>query len=435
MALAPDVSATSPASAVGESAAWSARLLKELPPPSGALADVQRRGRAALEALPLPRRHQEDWRFTDLGALTALTPRWDAVATPVPIDLPRAAPGGTRLWLDGRGDPLDGVALPPGLRPLAAAELSQALGHTLAAVGAEHHWPVAFNLASAGDCLALRVSGREPIELELVSAAHTDQAVLPLRVLLLVEEKAQLELTQVLLGSAASLTSLILEVHLGRKAVLNHGLLAFGEAPASLLGHLAVEQEPESRYQFISASRGWALSRLEPRITQVSGGAHTQLAGLQLAEQHQVADTHAWVRFEGPDGSLEQLHKAIADDHGRSVFNGAVRVPRAAQRTNAAQLSRNLLLSNLARIDTKPELEIVADDVRCAHGATVSRLQLDELFYLQSRGIDAELAASLLKRGFCAEVLKDLPAAAAVWEPLARLLQPGSALSAPELRP
>lgn len=183
-----------------------------------------------------------------------------------------------------------------------------------------------------------------------------------------------------LLGSAASLTSLILELHLGRKAAVNHGLLAFGEAPASLLAHLAVEQEPQSRYQFTSASRGWALSRLEPRISQVSGAAHTQLAGLQLAEQHQVADTHAWVRFEGPDGSLEQLHKAIADDHGRSIFNGAVRVPRAAQRTNAAQLSRNLLLSNLARIDTKPELEIVADDVRCAHGATVSRLQLDELF-------------------------------------------------------
>ncbi|MCP9917375.1 Fe-S cluster assembly protein SufD [Cyanobium sp. ATX 6F1] len=414
---------------------WSGRLLQELPPAAGALAEVQRRGRAALAALPLPRRQQEDWRFTDLGALTALAPRWDAGATPVPVDLPPVAPGVTRLWLDGRGDPLAGVELPPGLRPLAPLELSQALGHTLAAVGAEHHWPVAFNHASAGDCLALRVSGREPVQLELVSAACNEQAVLPLRVLLLVEEKAQLELTQVLLGSAASLTSLILELHLGRKAAVNHGLLAFGEAPASLLAHLAVEQEPQSRYQFTSASRGWALSRLEPRISQVSGAAHTQLAGLQLAEQHQVADTHAWVRFEGPDGSLEQLHKAIADDHGRSIFNGAVRVPRAAQRTNAAQLSRNLLLSNLARIDTKPELEIVADDVRCAHGATVSRLQLDELFYLQSRGIDAELAASLLKRGFCAEVLKGLPAAAAVWEPLARVLQPGSALSAPERRP
>jgi Fe-S cluster assembly scaffold protein SufB len=97
-------------------------------------------------------------------------------------------------------------------------------------------------------------------------------------------------------------------------------------------------------------------------------------------------------------------------------------VPRLAQRTNAAQLSRNLLLSNQARIDTKPELEIVADDVRCAHGATVTRLQQNELFYLQSRGISAAVAAGLLKRGFCQEVLRDLPAAAAGWEPLKRLL-------------
>ena len=107
----------------------------------------------------------------------------------------------------------------------------------------------------------------------------------------------------------------------------------------------------------------------------------------------QIADTHSQVRFAGPDGTLDQLHKAVADGHGRSVFNGAVQVPRAAQRTDAAQLSRNLLLSDRARIDTKPELEIVADDVNCAHGATVSRLQQDELFYLQSRGIAADQAA------------------------------------------
>ena len=116
------------------------------------------------------------------------------------------------------------------------------------------------------------------------------------------------------------------------------------------------------------------------------------------------------------------MHKALADGQGRSVFNGAVQVPRAAQRTNAAQLSRNLLLSDRARIDTKPELEIVADDVKCAHGATVSRLRGDELFYLQSRGIAAPQAAVLLKRAFCQEVLRDLPAAAAGWNPLEHLL-------------
>jgi Fe-S cluster assembly protein SufD len=97
-------------------------------------------------------------------------------------------------------------------------------------------------------------------------------------------------------------------------------------------------------------------------------------------------------------------------------------VPRAAQRTDAAQLSRSLLLSERARIDTKPELEIVADDVHCAHGATVSQLQQDELFYLQSRGIGSAQAASLLLRGYCEEILRCLPAAAAVWQPLPTLL-------------
>jgi Fe-S cluster assembly protein SufD len=99
-----------------------------------------------------------------------------------------------------------------------------------------------------------------------------------------------------------------------------------------------------------------------------------------------------------------------------------VAVPRAAQRTDAVQLSRSLLLSDRARIDTKPQLEIVADDVKCAHGATVSRLQSEELFYLQSRGIAAANASRLLLRGYCGEVLRELPAAAAIWQPLAMVL-------------
>jgi Fe-S cluster assembly protein SufD len=141
-----------------------------------------------------------------------------------------------------------------------------------------------------------------------------------------------------------------------------------------------------------------------------------------VCRDRQLADTHSWVRFDGPEGELDQLHKAVADDQGRSVFNGAVRVPCAAQRTNAAQLSRSLLLSDRARIDTKPELHMVPDDVKCAHGATVSRLQSEELFYLQSRGIAADQAAQLLQRAFCAEVLRELPASAAAQQPLLALL-------------
>jgi Fe-S cluster assembly protein SufD len=135
------------------------------------------------------------------------------------------------------------------------------------------------------------------------------------------------------------------------------------------------------------------------------------------------------VLFNGPEGRLDQLHKVVADGGGHSVFNGAVRVPRQAQRTDASQLSRSLLLSDRARVDTKPELEIVADDVRCAHGATISRLQQDELFYLRSRGIDADQAARLLLRGYCDEVLRELPACAAAWQ--RPHIQPGEEADAP----
>ncbi|MFZ9974745.1 MAG: SufD family Fe-S cluster assembly protein, partial [Vulcanococcus sp.] len=224
-------------------------------------------------------------------------------------------------------------------------------------------------------------------------------------------------------AQGSGLHSLVIEAHLARGARLRHGLVALGQADAALLAHVALEQEPESDAQLSSVSSGWGLARLEPRAVQVDGSARTTLRGLQLVDGQRIADTHSFVEFKGPEGELDQLHKAVAAGQGRSVFNGAVRVPRAAQRTNAAQLSRTLLLSDRARIDTKPELEIVADDVKCAHGATVSSLQTDELFYLQSRGIGADQAAGLLQRAFCEEVLRELPAAARRWCSLERLLE------------
>ena len=413
------VAAMAPAS--GALAGWTEQLLAGLPAPAGPLAAVQQRGRAALAAAPLPSRRQEDWRFTDLALLSGLSPLASqvvAAAAQPPLAEPRE--GVVRLVLDGRSDPLAGVSLPAGLTALSPQELPQALGHTLAATGCEQHWPVELNQASANTVLALRVASRAQVQLELISQASA--ALMPLRLLLLLEEKAELELSHLLIAAEAGLSSLVVEAHLGRAARLHHGLVARGGAGAALLGHLAIEQEPESEVQLVSVADGWGLCRLEPRAVQVAGAATTVLRGLQLVDDAQLADTHSSVSFRGPEGHLDQLHKAVAAGRGRSVFNGAVQVPREAQRTQAAQLSRNLLLSDRARIDTKPELEIVADDVKCAHGATVSCLQADELFYLQSRGIAADQASALLKRAFCEEVLRELPAAASGWCPIEQLL-------------
>ena len=361
---------------------------------------------AELAGAPLPGRRVEEWRFTDLSALSAISPC--------------LVPGALHA-ADFR--------LPAGVELLDAPAAADGLERVVNATSSDQHWPVRLNRAAmaqrSGGLLALRVRGSvaEP----LVLARGLSAAGLEARQLVLVlEPGASLELLQVLPAEGSpeqgAAVSAVTAVHLGEGANLRAGLLALGQARASLLAHWLVVQEPGSQLALTSAVSGWDLARFEPRVVQSSGRAHTQLRALQVCTGQQITDTHSFVRFDGPDGTRDQLHKAVADGQGRSVFNGAVQVPRAAQRTNAAQLSRNLLLSDRARIDTKPELEIVADDVKCAHGATVSRLREDELFYLQSRGIAADQAAALLKRAFCEEVLRDLPAAAAGWKPLAHLL-------------
>ena len=440
------MAALSMPTAVAAASSWGSELLNALEAgvsPEPAMAAARQRAARALAERPLPSRRQEAWRFTDISPLLAINPAPLAPAATSGSILPSAAAGVVRLLLDGLGDPLAGVSLPAGLETIPTAALEALLqdqprdlgaddfskdrshepsSHAAASAGSEAPWSGLLAAATAGRLLALRVRGVVEPTLELVSDAASSAGVLPLRVLLILEPEARLQLLQVHRAAGASLTTVLLEARLGAGARLSHGLIGEGGGPAVLLADLAIDQQPGSHYAFTSAVAGWALSRLEPRVLQSGGGATTRLRSLQRVDGRQIADQHSQVRFEGPEGELDQLHKAIADGAGRSVFNGAVAVPRAAQRTNAVQLSRSLLLSDRARIDTKPQLEIVADDVKCAHGATVSRLQSDELFYLQSRGIAAATASRLLLRGFCGEVLRDLPAAASIWQPLAMVL-------------
>ena len=383
------------------------------------LAPVQQRGQEALARLGLPTRKHESWRLTNLGRLEAVA-RMPISGVATASDAPPRSDDVVRLVLDGVNDPLEGVTLPEGLTPLEPKELELALGRTLDRCGWSDDWLIEFNHASAQQLLALRVRGTVP-PLEITMAAAS--GLIPTRVLLVVEEKAQLELLQVFSGRGDAAHSHLLEVHLGQEAQLNHGVLACADGVASLFAQCAVEQEPRSTYTFTSVVQGWSLGRIEPRVIQVDGQASTTLKGLAVADAEQQLAVHTSVCFEGPDGELDQLQKCLAAGRSHTIFNGAINVPRKAQRTNAAQLSRNLLLSDRARVDTKPELEIVADDVRCAHGATVSQLQEDELFYLRSRGIGASDAAALLLRGACQEVVEKLPEHATAWRPLERVLK------------
>jgi FeS assembly protein SufD len=308
------------------------------------------------------------------------------------------------------------------VRRLQGDELAAVLAETSGADPGAGDWSALLNASSCDRLLALAVSGTVSVPLELVSDAVAAEGVLPLRVLVVLEADARLDLVQVHRAAGTSLTSVAVQARLAEGARLRHGIVARGHDQSVLLGQVDVLQRPGSRYSLASVCGGWGLARIEPTVVQNEGAASTRLRGLQLASGHQVSDTHSRIRFDGPDGELDQLHKAVADGQARSVFNGAVEVPRAAQRTHAAQMSRNLILSERARIDTKPQLEIVADDVSCTHGATVSRLQEEELFYLRSRGIASAEASRLLLRGFCDEVVEDLPEIARRWQPLAGLI-------------
>jgi FeS assembly protein SufD len=393
---------------------WVSALLGALPAPAGLRPETTLAARAALAAAGLPSRRQEDWRFTDTAPIAAVAPQ--LLAPEALPDLPPVAAGHRRVVLDGKHKTLAAIAWPAGIEALSAEDTRDALGRCLDPEGKAPDWPVLLQGACDAPVLALRVRGAVDEVLELVSEAGAGPGVLPVRVLLLLEPEARLELLQVHRSSGANFTSVLLEAELGTGAELRHGVVANGAAESVLLARLAIRQQPGSRFSLATVSRGWGLVRLEPRVVQSEGAAETRLRALQVVDEQQIADTHSRVRFEGPKGRLEQLHKVVADGQGRSVFNGAVVVPRLAQRTDASQLSRSLLLSDRARVDTKPELEIVADDVRCAHGATVSSLQEDELFYLRSRGIGAAEAARLLLRGYCQEILGDFPAGAALWQ-------------------
>ncbi|MBW4663176.1 MAG: Fe-S cluster assembly protein SufD [Chroococcus sp. CMT-3BRIN-NPC107] len=204
-------------------------------------------------------------------------------------------------------------------------------------------------------------------------------------------------------------TNSVTEIWVEENAEVSHTRIEQESLEAFHIGKTAVSQARASRYTCYAVSLGGKVSRHNLEVFQAGEQTDTNLFGLTALSGNQVGDTHSAIALNYPHGTTNQLHKCIVSDKSHGVFNGKVFVPKPAQLTNAAQLNRNLLLSSRARIDTKPQLEITADNVKCSHGATVSQLEDDEIFYLQSRGINASDARNLLVNAFAAEIINQLP--------------------------
>jgi Fe-S cluster assembly protein SufD len=206
-------------------------------------------------------------------------------------------------------------------------------------------------------------------------------------------------------------TNAVTEIVLADNARVNHVRVQREGSQALHIAQCAVSLGRASDYQSVSVVLGARLSRYNLNVLQQAEDATCALDGLTLISGQQLADTHTCVDHAKPHGSSRQQHKCIVGGSAHAVFNGKVMVREGAQQTDAQQSNRNLLLTNKAHIDTKPQLEIFASDVKCTHSATVGQLDSEEVFYLQSRGLAEAAARNLLTYAFGAEVIDRIPVA------------------------
>lgn len=252
-----------------------------------------------------------------------------------------------------------------------------------------------------------------PIQVISISTQSDVATIAHPRCLVIAESNSSVTLVETYVGDrdATYFTNTVTEAWLGENARFNHTKVQWESQNAYHIGTTAIAQMRGSSYTNNAIALGAQLSRHSLNIRQVEEQTETHINGLALIGDRQLADTHSCMSHDRPYGTSRQLHKCIAGDRAHAVFNGKIQVAKAAQLTDSAQLSRNLLLSSKAKVDTKPELEIFADNVKCAHGATVSQLDREEIFYLQSRCIDFASAASILTYAFAAEVIERIPVA------------------------
>ena len=249
-----------------------------------------------------------------------------------------------------------------------------------------------------------------PVHLLFLSTPQEDMVSHP-RVLLVAEDGAEATVLEshAALGDAGYLNNTLTEVVLGAAARVRHYRLQQESTKAFHIGTLQVTQARDSQFDSLAVSVGALLSRVDINIDLAAQGAGCVLDGLYIAGGRQHVDFHTRVDHSKPHGTSRERYKGVLGGRARGVFNGRVYVHPDAQKTDAKQSNANLLLSRDAEIDTKPQLEIYANDVKCAHGATVGQLDETMVFYLRSRGLDEAMARNLLTWGFVREMLDHVP--------------------------
>jgi Fe-S cluster assembly protein SufD len=394
------------------------------PPVNPQLQHLRTQASGYLQEQTIPSNKDEEWRFTNLSPLLAQT--FTAPNPQIPsvniqeLILPEAT--NTRLtFVNGIYAPqYSSLNLPAGVfigNLAAAIESGLAIDNYLGKQPGGEEVFTAINTAGINDAaviwLGKDISCESSIHLLFIASINDAAVSIQTRTSIVMERGSSATLVEEYVHTSIPdrvyFTNSVTEIWLGDTAKLNHTRIQSEDITAIHIGKTAVSQSAHSCYTSNSIDLGAKLSRHNWEIFQIGAQTETHLNGLAMINGEQESDTHSTIALTQPHGITNQLHKCIVDDRAHAIFNGKVFVPQAAQQTNAGQLNRNLLLSSTARIDTKPQLEITADNVKCSHGATVSQLEDDEIFYLQSRGLDVETAKILLINAFAVEIIDRIP--------------------------
>jgi Fe-S cluster assembly protein SufD len=388
------------------------------------LADFRARAQDRLAASTFPGRKTEAWKYTSLNALEtsgALSAAAIIRYEPLPANAIAVLDAWRVVFVNGRFDaaqsllPDDGhvsacslIALPEAEQPRARELLAQALDDTLPFT--------ALNSAAFSDGLYVRVKKSAAAVKPLHVVFHTcgdAQATAQSRLLIDIEANAALTLIEQYTGnSPGMLTNAVTTIELARDARLTHVRVQLENHQQQFIGSLHLRQQAGSRCDGFLLMTGARLKRNDMTCEIAGARAELTLRGAYLVGSDEHVDNQFCIEHASPHGSSDQQFKGIVGGNGRAVFNGRIHIHPGARQTSAQLVNNNLLLSAEAEVDSKPELEIYNDDVKCSHGATVGQLNEDGVFYLQSRGIakaDAELMLSL---GFVNALVDQVPVAA-----------------------
>ena len=390
--------------------------------PPAFLTDLRQRAFATFTDLGFPTTRHEAWRFTNVAPIaeTAFVPAAPAEVGPdalAPYLLPASEGRLAIVFVNGRYSPeLSNIAeLPAGVTVAGLADMLRTdaaavepyLGQT-ACFGDRAF--AALNTALVSDGAVVRIAPNTvvdtPIHLLFVATA-TDAAMQHPRVVVHAGERSQVRIVESYagLGAARYFTNAVTEITTDANAVVDHYKVLRDSVQAYHVASMHLRLARSSTFSSHAITLGGALVRNDVEALLDGEGVTCTLNGLYLANDRRLVDNHTIIRHAKPHCDSHELYKGILDGQAHAVFNGKIIVAIDAQKTDAKQTNKVLLLSEEAQINTKPELEIFADDVKCTHGATIGQLDADALFYLRSRGLGEAQARSVLIHAFASDLL------------------------------